>query len=132
MTEPANDALRRRAAAAAASRPRFLAAALARFRAAEALDEADLARWLGIAPAQLPRLALCTLPRPDRFRADVEAIAGRFGIEPARLANLLREVDALAALDAADVASGAGLLAAARAREDDAVYDAPAPEDDEP
>ena len=50
----------------------------------------------------LTRLRLCGSPRPDadQFRADVAAIAGRFGIEPATLAEVVRRGQALARLRA--------------------------------
>src|SRR5579884_1004704 len=101
MTEQALDRLLRRAAITVGDRPTFMAGALARYREIEGLDEAGLARRLGVEPEQISRFALCRRPRPDRFRADVEAIATRFGIAPEQLANLLREVDALSALDTA-------------------------------
>ena len=106
----------RRAAGAAAERPAFLAWTLARFQASEPLDDAGLARWLGTEPERLPWLALCRRPRPTAFGADVRAIAERCGVAPSRLAALIRQVDALTALDA--VAQDAGVLAAAREQEE--------------
>jgi hypothetical protein len=102
-----------------AADPAFLAWALARFRAAEGLDQAALAAWLGVAPDRLPRLALCLRPRAEAFGADCDDLAARFGADPARLADLLRRVDALAALARARApAEAGGLLAAARDRDD--------------
>lgn len=79
----------------------FLASALSVYRQAESLDEAGLAVYLGIDPAQLSRLGLCHRPDPTdqaSFRQDVLAIASRFTINPpGLLANLLRRVAALEA-----------------------------------
>ena len=126
MPEPPEERLLLRAGAAAAARPAFLAWTLARFRSAERLDDDGLARWLGIDPGQVRWLGLCRRPRPERFAADTRAIAERFGVEPSRLAALIRQVEALDALGGA-VDQDAGVLAAARDREDGA--EAP-PEDD--
>lgn len=117
MRDTTSDQLACRAAAAAAARPAFLANVLARFRMLEALDDDGLAHWLGLSPVQLCWLGLCRRPRVDQFAADVGAIADRFAIEPARLASLIRQVDALAALaEASD--QPRGLLAAARDRDE--------------
>jgi hypothetical protein len=53
------------------------------------------------------------------FRADVEAIAARFGLDPARLAQLIRGGDALVALRGSPAERSGGLLAAARDRAED-------------
>lgn len=105
--------------------PFFLAAALDAYARSERLDERGLARALGCAPATLTPLRLCRRPRPEpaAFRADVERIAGRFGVDAATLAQLVRRADALDGLRGG-TASGvgrddAGLLLAARDREDD-------------
>ena len=52
------------------------------------------------------------------FRADVEAIAARFGIDAARLAALIRAADTLVSLRDATTSQAGGLLAAARDRDD--------------
>jgi hypothetical protein len=91
---------------------------LARYRAQERLDDEGLSRHLGLSFDQLPWLALCRLPRPEWFSGDVIDIAERFAIDPALLASVIRQVDALSALkEAPDVDSG--LLAAARDRDDE-------------
>jgi hypothetical protein len=114
------DDLLRRAAERAAQRPSFLAATLLPYARAEALDDDALARRLGCAPEQLPRLLLCRQPRPapGAFRTDVERLADAFGLDVALLANIVRQASALARL-AAPEADGAW-LAAARDREADA------------
>lgn len=104
--------------------PFFLASALAAYAHSERLDDHGLARVLGCPPATLTPLRLCRRPRPEpaAFRADVERIAGHFGLDPAALAQLVRRADALAGLRDTAVGVGrddAGLLAAARDRDDD-------------
>lgn len=100
-----------------AADPEFLASALAEYARSEGVDDAGLAAALGCAPADLTRLRLCGNPRPDadRFRADVAAIAGRFGIDPATLAKVVRRGQALAQLRAAQPSEvSPGFLLAAR------------------
>lgn len=112
--------LLRHAARRASQHPFFLAAYLEAFRSQREMQEADLALFLGCAPDMLPKLALCRRPNPEtqQFRSDVHHIARAFGIQPERLAQLIREVDALQALRKASPASGQlsthGLLMAAR------------------
>ena len=101
----------RRAAAMAELHPGFLASHFARYRAAERIDEAELACRLRIDVVQLPELSLCLRPRPDRFRQDVATIALRFGADVGALASLIRQVDALDEIAEEDPRS---LLAAAR------------------
>jgi hypothetical protein len=107
----------RRTARAAESRPGFLAAAFARYRAVERIDEAELAHRLRIGGERLPELSLCLRPRPDRFRQDVAAIALRFGADVGALASLIRQVDAFDEIEEEDPRS---LLAAARDVPEDA------------
>ena len=70
--------------------PTFLAATLERVRQDHGWTTAELAAHLGGDEDQLARL--CRTPRADRWAADVEQIAAHCGIEPGRLAGLLREV----------------------------------------
>ena len=118
MPESVSPKVLRRAAATAAVRPAFLGWALARFRQAEGLDDAGLTRWLGTDLGSLEWLGLCRRPRPDRFAADIAALSTRYGVDPSRLAAVIRQVDALSALAHAP-AHEDGVLAAARDREDD-------------
>jgi hypothetical protein len=67
--------------------PFFLAYALARYAAQESLSDLGLANRLGCTVATLKHLRLCRMPKD---RADVERIATHFGIEPVRLADVLR------------------------------------------
>ena len=103
MVDRDNNSVLARAAARAEGDPFFLAAALAAYRADAELDNAALAAELGCAESALPRLSLCRWPRGDSpmFREDVNRIAAYTGVNAARLARLLRAVDAASALRAA-------------------------------
>ena len=100
--------------------PFFLASVLAAYTQAESLDEAGLASALGCPVETLASLRLCRRPRADsQFRGDVEAIADRFGVDALSLAEIIRRVDALAALrtnktSRSATKSGHGVLIAAR------------------
>lgn len=99
--------------------PGFLAAWLA-----AAPDGGDgLARRLGLDDRGRALLALCRPPRPDRFAADVTAIARHLGVDAGTLAAGLRETASLTGLAAGLAAAGAdaqaGLLAAAHDRVDE-------------
>jgi hypothetical protein len=111
--------LLRRAAERAGHHPFYLASSLLAYARAERLDDAALAASLGCDLDTLPTLLLCRRPTGSGavFRADVEAIAARFGIEAARLAALIRAADALVSLRDAPADQPNGLLAAARDRE---------------
>jgi hypothetical protein len=106
--------------------PAYLAAALADYARGERLNERGLAAALGCPVEQLTPLRLCFRPRSDRFRADVEQIAARFGVRPDVLAEAVRRSDALAALRQG-APSQQGTLMAARDREPE-----PPPADDGP
>ena len=114
-----NQDLLRQAAERASQRPFYLASSLLAYARAERLDDAGLAARLGCDPARLPALLLCRQPTGEGpvFRADVEAIAERFGLDAARLARLLRTADALVALGGTATGQASGLLAAARDRD---------------
>ena len=78
---------------------------------------AGLAAALGCRIEDLTPLRLCRIPRanPVDFRADIDAIAGRFGITPAKLADVVRQGQGMARLRAAAPATTeAGFLLAAR------------------
>ncbi len=96
--------------------PQFLANALAEYARSEGLDDTGLAVALGCASADLTRLRLCGIPRPDHFRADVERIAAHFGIGPDTLTPILRRGESLARLREVQRSSeaDAGILLAAR------------------
>ncbi len=105
--------LLRYAARRAEERPGFLAWVFAGYRGEEGLDDAGLARVLDMPIEQISAMALCLRPRADRFAEDVRAIAERFGANPARLATLIRQVEATQALREAVEATGWRQVAAA-------------------
>ncbi len=72
--------------------PFFLASLLALYAASEDLGDAGLAVALGCPVETLTDLRLCRAPRPDPdgFRQDVAAVAGRFGVDVDRLAEIAR------------------------------------------
>ena len=117
MTDPD---LLRRAAERVGQDHLFLASVLLTYARAEGLDDDGLAGRLGCAPEDLSRLRLCGRPRREakEFRMDVHRIAERFGLDPARLAEVVRLADALDAFRRVGRATDSGLLAAARDRDD--------------
>jgi hypothetical protein len=119
MTRPHEERLLAYTAQRARARPEYLAWVLARYAELEHIAEGELAQHLGIAAHDLPRLALCLRPRAEHFAADVMQISTKFSINPAALATVVHLVDSvevLAARDAGEVSTDAGLLMAARAR----------------
>lgn len=102
-------------AARVATDPTFLAHLLTEYARSEGLDDAGLAAALGCPATELTRLRLCGVPRPDQFRADVEAIAVRSGVDPDTLAGVVRRGQSLAHLRAVQgTAAEPGWLLAAR------------------
>jgi hypothetical protein len=98
-----------------AADPRFLAHPLAEYARSEGLDEAALAARLGCRPDDLPLVRLCQSPRADEFRADVTAVATRYGIDPETLAQAVKRGQGLAETrEAVRRADGASFLMAAR------------------
>lgn len=91
------DRLHRAALRVTAGDPGRIGYWLARHRDADGLSEGELARKLGVDAAGLARLALCQTPHPDRFAADVLALAEATGASSTSLANLLRQEQALSA-----------------------------------
>lgn len=137
----ARDRYLRVAAERAGHRPFFIAGDLGEFRSLHGFSEIDLAAWLGCAPERLPELALCRRPEPHGagFRRDVQKISDYISISPERLAQLLREVDAVDAFRRSDASSRAprrdGMLFAARDRIEDpasGARESPADKDEEP
>lgn len=96
--------------------PAFLGQALAAYARAERLDDGELAARLGCDRDALAPLRLCLRPRAESFAADVDAIAARFGADPAAVAAAVRLADALAVLRQPGVGER-GHLMAARDRE---------------
>lgn len=102
-------------AARVATDPLFLANALAEYARSEKLDDDGLAAALGCARTDLMRLRLCGAPRPDHFRADVDAIATHFDIDPNALTAIVRRGQSIARLRVAQPAEATpGFLLAAR------------------
>lgn len=117
-------------AARVASDPLFLASALAEYARSEGIDDDGLAIAIGCLRADLTRLKLCGAPRPDpeQFRADVLAIAERFGIAPNTLTAVVRRGQSLSRIRATQTAGvEPGFLLAARDDERK-----PPPQDEEP
>lgn len=70
----------------------FLAAAVEAFQAAHNLDRAAMANWLGITPKELILLSICGKPNkadPEKHAKDIEIIAAKFQIDPAKLEQIL-------------------------------------------
>lgn len=108
--------------------PLFLANALAEYARSEALSDDGLAAALGCARTDLTRLRLCGAPRGEYFRADIDAIAGHFGIDSGALTEIVRRGQSLARLRAARPSEvKPGFLLAAR--DEDREPPAPGSED---
>ncbi len=106
------------AADRAASRPAFLAFALAEYAAAEVLDAAALAARLGCPPDMLNHVRLCLTPPadPDACRAAVARIGDQFGVnrEPLVAAIELGRTAVALRDDVAGAPAEAGFVLAAR------------------
>ena len=97
----------------------FLANYLAQYQALQNMADAQLADFLGCTEEKLRELALCRRPDPSApaFKTEVELIATYAGVKSARLAELIRHVEALAALTATSTTQHSdSLLMAARDR----------------
>src|SRR5437764_15271163 len=79
-------------AARAAGEPFFLGWVLAADAASEGLEDAGLAAELGCPTQELAMLRLCRAPRPEPpdIWDDVTRIAERFGLDPNRLAEVVK------------------------------------------
>jgi hypothetical protein len=100
-------------AARAEREPFFLAAPLAAYARSEQLDDAGLAAALGCREEDLVMVRLCRAPRDEssEFWEDVHCVAGRFGLDPERLAEAVKRGRVVLRLQAARPATG-GLMAA--------------------
>jgi hypothetical protein len=109
MTDPL-EALGRRAE----TEPFFLAWLLAAYADSECLDDTGLAAALGCPVGELVMLRLCRAPRSDsaEFWDDVTRLADHFGIEPARLAQVVKRGRVVRRFQAVGGESAGGLLAA--------------------
>jgi hypothetical protein len=106
----------------------FMASALAVYKEQEKLDDFHLARRLRMEEDRLPFLALCKRPNSEseHFAAQVRQVSQYTGADPTVLAQLVRQVEAVAGLSSlpANTASAASsahsaspFLAAARDRD---------------
>jgi hypothetical protein len=80
------------------------------------LDEAGLAKTLGLSMDNYVLLCLCRTPRPDHFREDVGAICRRTGVKELDLVRLLRREQNLEELKRAGQPPAHGWLMAASDR----------------
>lgn len=123
------------------SDPAYMAWVLHAYRRAEGLTTDRLVSRLGTSADMLTRLAICKRPVADspQFAAQVLQIADYTAIDAGLLANVIRQVDALALLAKIPTALGApaarpasspipsGLMAAARDRIEEDKKDPTAP-----
>ena len=127
-----HERLNRSAQRVTAADPARMGHWLARHRQTDSLSATALAAKLGTDDTGLSRLAICTTPRPESFADDVRAIAAHCGANPAAVANLLRQEQAVAAWAGStptDVSStDVGWLLAAH----DADQPPPGDDDDDP
>jgi hypothetical protein len=94
-----------------------------RYRELEGLTHETLLAELGCSPEVLQWLSLCRRPEGERFAEHVLTIAKRFGVDPRRLATVIRHVEVMDALapqqDGGGAARRGSLLLAARDRPKD-------------
>jgi hypothetical protein len=113
VSDPLHELARR-----AEGRPFFLAHLLAVYAESEGLDDDGLAATIGCAAGQLTKLRLSRAPRGDAgFGADVDELAGHFGLDWLRLAVVVRHAQALVRMRQAGAAPAGTLLAARDAGE---------------
>jgi len=108
------------AARRGSQRPWTLGAVLDEYCRNEKLTREQLASFLDCGPESLAWLSLCRRPVPDQFAEDVARIAERFHIDPAKLAQIVRRVDAVAVLRRPrDAEEADPVLLAARDRDEE-------------
>ena len=108
------------AARCGSERPWTLGAVMVDYCANESVTQQQLAALLGCSLESLAWLCLCRRPAPDQFAEDVARIAGRFHIEVAKLAQVVRRVDAVAVLrQPRNTDENDPILLAARDRDDE-------------
>ncbi len=86
------------AARRGSERPWTLGAVLDEYCRDEGLTREQLSSLLDCGLDSLAWLSLCRRPAPEQFAEDVARIAERFQIESAKLAQVIRRVDAVAVL----------------------------------
>ena len=112
------------------SDPAYMASVLIAYQSQERLSDTELTHRLAIDEAQLPRLALCKRPSSegDKFAEQVRQIATYTGANPATLAQIIRQIEAVeklhtlppaarAEFENQPLSSASGLMAAARDRQ---------------
>lgn len=112
------------------SDPAYMASVLITYQSQERLSDTELTHRLAIDVDQLPRLALCKRPSSegDKFAEQVRQIATYTGANPATLAQIIRQIEAVeklhtlppatrAEIEAQPLPSASGLMAAARDRQ---------------
>ena len=118
----------------ASTDPFFAGRALAEYRAMHGIDDRNLAKLLQCRVEDIVLLALCRCPHDQeaRFQEDVRRISAFASCNPVALAQLLREVAAVASLRGE--AAGnllQGLLMAARDRRNRGKFPRKAPANDQ-
>src|SRR5689334_7206384 len=90
----------------------FLAPVLAAYARAEGLDDAGLAEALGCPMETLIHLRLCRAPRDDSggFREDIDRISGGFGLDPDRLASVVKRGRVATRFERQPAAGGSWLM----------------------
>lgn len=87
--------------------PGYMAWVLAEYRHQEGLSEQRLSEILEIDREGYLRLALCRRPEPEHFATHLRQIVDYTHIDGLKLANLVRQVDALARLETRTLEPGA-------------------------
>ncbi len=113
------------------SNPNFMSWIFATYQKQERILEADVINILDTTPDMFYRLALCKRPdsRRPEFAEEIQQLANYTSIDPTRLANLIRRVEAVDTFmtmpnqlekreDTHSISSSIGLLAAARDRDE--------------
>lgn len=113
------------------SNPNFMSWVIATYQKQEHMLEADVINNLYTTQDMFYRLALCKRPNSSRpeFGEEIQQLANYTSIDPTRLANLIRRVEALDTFmtmpnqlekreDTHSISTSIGLLAAARDRDE--------------
>jgi len=100
----------------AESDPRFMGWILARYCQMEKLSMNDLTRILACTKETVDRLCICFRPRAENFSSGIRLLAEKFILSPIALAQIVRHVDATAAISEKGPSKQSmdGLLMAAR------------------
>ena len=82
----------------------------------EGTTREGVASGLGCSREVLMWLSLCRRPAGEGFRDQIQQLAERFDVDPAKLAAIVRRVDAVAALRSVSATADQPMLLAARDR----------------